>query len=194
MNFALAWFMSLSLLVELWWMLIVLSHLHQVMLLRHTLLAITLVELLMHHWMETIMPLSYERIHHLHLRHHKTSTHERIWETEWIVLTWCWSWLTTLTSKMTLALQMWWRSTGTICCLLLKFFLFLLLLLIHNDIVCNIIDVESSVSCPWLLLHSLSIKSIDLWLKERSLVCLLWRLIVHLFVALNWECIETSWL
>jgi hypothetical protein len=199
MKFALAWFMSLRMLVALWWKLIVLSHLHQMMLLRYTLLAIALVELLMHHWMETKMPLSCERINHLHLRHHKTSTHERIWETEWIVLTWCWRWWAALTSKMTLTLQRWWRSTRTIYCLFFKFFLFLLLLLIHNDIVCNIIDVESSVSCPWLLLYSLSIKSVDLRLKECILVCFLWSLIVHLFVALNWEwswrkLIETSWL
>lgn len=93
---------------------------------------------------------------------------------------------TTLLTYLTVTLLSWRRSTSTFNCLLLEFFLFLLLF-IHNDVICNIIDIESSISSPWLSCYSLSIdslriKSIDLWLKE-SLACFLRCLKSHLLTA-----------
>ena len=189
MNLTSALFMFLSLLVPAW-MLIVGSHLHQMMLLWDALSTIAwLMSTISHHWMETIMSLSCKThwVHH-HLRHHKTTTHEWIWEAEWIVLTWCLrSLAATSTAHLAMALRWCRRSTSTFNCLFFEFFFFLLLL-VHNNVIRNIIDVESSISCPWLG-NSLCccIKAIDLWLlvKESILINLLWCLIIHLLIAFN---------
>jgi len=83
-----------------------------------------------------------------------------------------------------MALLCWWRSTSTFNCFFFKFFLFLLLF-VHNDVICNIVNIESSISCPCLS-NWLSSKGIHLRLKESSLVGFLWRLISHFLIAFNW--------
>jgi hypothetical protein len=139
------------------------------------------------HWVEvtvmSLLSLESQRVHHL--RHHELSSHEWIWECKWVIL--AWSLRSALTAEMAVALVSWsWRWSGFgFNCLFFKFLLFLLLF-VHNNIVRDIIDIESSISCPWLGVSlRLSIETVDLWLEESILVLLLWCFIVHLLLTLS---------
>lgn len=173
--------------IYVWKLVMSMPHLHKVLLLLNALLAVAWMCIVTHQRIcKSVMTLSCKskRVHHLW--RHKSSTHERIREREWIVLTWCQRLSITLrATNLALALSCWrWRFLW--CFLAFEAFLFLFLL-INNDIIGYVVDKKSAISC-YRLRNSLSIKTTDLWLwfLEIHFLCLFWRLIAHLLVAFNW--------